>query len=235
MRGWRVVDLTQPLGPGTPRWPGATPVRATVLARVEEDGVYDRNLALPEHVGTHLDAPAHFDAVGACVHELPADRLVIPARVIDAREGVGDDPDAVIGPQAVASHEDAHGRLLAGEAVLFMTGWERYVHEPRRYVGPAEGPPRFPGLATATARLLIERGTDGIGIDTLGVDRGCDEHYPVHRLTLPAGMWHLEGLVGLAALPPRGAWLVVGLLPIVDGSGAPARVLALVPGPARIT
>ncbi len=51
--------------------------------------------------------------------------------------------------------------------------------------------------------------------------------YPVHRSTLPADVWHLEGLVNLDRLPPRGATVVIGVLPLAGGSGAPARVLAL--------
>jgi kynurenine formamidase len=47
---------------------------------------------------------------------------------------------------------------------------------------------------------------------------------------MPAGVWHAEGLVGLERVPIRGAWIVVGLLPVVDGSGAPARVFAVLPG-----
>jgi kynurenine formamidase len=61
------------------------------------------------------------------------------------------------------------------------------------------------------------------------VDPGGASEYPVHHLTPPAGLWHLECLVNLAELPPRGALLVAGVLPLVDGSGAPARVFALVP------
>ncbi len=68
----------------------------------------------------------------------------------------------------------------------------------------------------------------GIGVDTPGVDRGCDPSNPVHNTTLPAGLWHLEGLVNLDALPARDALLVVGALKLADGSGTPARVLALV-------
>jgi kynurenine formamidase len=51
----------------------------------------------------------------------------------------------------------------------------------------------------------------------------------VHHRTLPAGLWHLEGLVNLDQLPPRGATIVIGAVPLQGGSGAPARVLALVP------
>jgi kynurenine formamidase len=50
---------------------------------------------------------------------------------------------------------------------------------------------------------------------------------------MAAGLWHLEGLVGLERIPARGAWLVAAVLPLVDGSGAPARVLAILPSDAR--
>ena len=56
----RLVDLTQPLGPDTVLWPGSTPFAATVVADYDTDGGYARELMLPEHAGTHLDAAAHF-------------------------------------------------------------------------------------------------------------------------------------------------------------------------------
>src|SRR5262249_62237480 len=88
---------------------------------------------------------------------------------------------------------------------------------------------RCPGRAAWTAARPGARRAAGIGIDTLSVDRGADVETPVHRITLPAGLWHLEGLVGLERMPPRGAWVIVGVVPVVEGSGAPARVIALVP------
>ena len=60
------------------------------------------------------------------------------------------------------------------------------------------------------------------------MDAGNATTFPVHNTTLPAGLWHLEGLVNLAGLPPRGFTLFVGALALADGSGTPARVLALV-------
>ena len=51
----------------------------------------------------------------------------------------------------------------------------------------------------------------------------------MHHITLPAGLWQLEGLVNLELLPPRGALLVVGAPPLAGGSGVPARPLALLP------
>ena len=57
----RIVDLTQPAGPATPPWPGGRPLEAEVGESFETGGsAYHRRLSLDEHLGTHIDAPAHF-------------------------------------------------------------------------------------------------------------------------------------------------------------------------------
>ena len=221
----RVVDLTQPLGPATPGWPGDGPFAATVQETVAEHGSYGRRVELHEHTGTHFDAPAHFVADGPTVEAIPAARLVVPARVIDVAERCAGDPDATLTAADIDAHEAAHGRLAPGEALLVRTGWDHHLDDRARYVDDL----RFPGFGADAAARAVERGLAGIGIDTLSVDRGCDDAYPVHLTTLPAGLWHLEGLVGIDALPAVGATLVVGVPRVVDASGFPARVLALLP------
>lgn len=70
----------------------------------------------------------------------------------------------------------------------------------------------------------------GLGIDTMSIDPGNSADLVVHRtVSHPRGLWHVEGLQNLSALPAVGAWVFVGVLNLVDGSGSPARVLALVP------
>jgi kynurenine formamidase len=227
--GWTVVDLSQPLWPGMARWPQTRPMSTTVLATVETDGLYERQMALPEHVGTHVDAPAHFAADGTAVDKLPLRSMVIPGRVIDMRSACRGDPDFALEAHLLEQLEAAEGALTRGCLALFRTGWDRYLAEQELYVGPSSGPPRFPGLAPSAARLLVERGVAGIGIDTLGVEPGVATDYPLHRITLPAGLFHVEGLVGLGQLPASGFLVVVAPLPLVGGSGSPARVLGLLP------
>ena len=70
-----VVDLTQPLGPDTVLWPGSTSFEATVRSDPRTSGSYARDLRLPEHSGTHLDAPSHFAPGGAHAADIPAERL----------------------------------------------------------------------------------------------------------------------------------------------------------------
>ena len=69
----------------------------------------------------------------------------------------------------------------------------------------------------------------GVGIDTLGIDPGNVSEFSVHRhATLLHGVWNLECLVNLDQVPPVGALLVAGALPLAGGSASPARVLALI-------
>ncbi len=223
-----VLDLSQPLGPQTVPWVGSAPMRADVLGSHDDDvGVYYRRLELDEHYGTHIDAPAHFFPGGRRVHELAPEELVLPALVIDCREACGNDPDFTLGASAVETFEAEHGPVAAGALVLACTGWDRFHGDGARYLG---NPPRFPGYGVDAAQALLQRRVTAIGIDTLSVDPGyATIESPVHHTTSPAGIWHVEGLVGLDRLPPTGATVVIGALPLVDGSGTPARVLALVP------
>ena len=224
----RLVDLTQPLGPQTLLWPDSTPFVAVVGGTHERDCAYWRSLSLPEHAGTHLDAPAHFAPGGLTADRLPLESLVRPAVVLDVADACGGDPDYALAAGAVARLVARDGIVPRGSAVLVRTGWDALLDDPERYAGPP-GALAFPGLAVDAAALLVSRGAVGIGIDTLGVDPGSSTDFAVHRLTQSAGLWHLEGLVDLGRLPRRGAWLVVGLPPVVGGSGAPVRAFAILP------
>jgi kynurenine formamidase len=226
----RTVDLTQPLGPDTVLWPGSTPFATDVRSDHRISGSYARDLRLPEHSGTHLDAPSHFAPGGKHAADIPAERLVVPCALIDVRVQCAEDSSFALQNQHVEEAERSDGPIAPGSAVLLWTGWEDRRHDPDRYLGGAtEADLAFPGFGVSAAELLVERGVLGLGIDTLGIDPGHARDFPVHHLTLGAGLWHLEGLVNLAALPPRGATLVVGALRLVDGSGTPARVFALIP------
>jgi kynurenine formamidase len=226
----RIVDLTQPLGPDTVLWPGSEPVELKPVTEIEAEGSFSQLLRAPEHSGTHFDAPAHFVASGPTVNQIPAEALIVPCAVLDVRDRADSDPDFALQREDLAPFEERDGPIDRGSAVLLLTGWDTYRNDPAQYLGGTDpGSLSFPGFGVGAARNLIERGVVGIGTDAISVDRGADTEFPVHHTTLPAGLWHLEGLVGMGALPARGATLFVGVLPLEGGSGAPARVLAMVP------
>jgi kynurenine formamidase len=225
----RVVDLTRPIDGSMAMWPGTPAPIFETKVTVEDNGFFARYAHLWEHTGTHVDAPAHFVAGGATVESLGGDQLVCPVVVIDVTDVCAGQPDYAVTVGDVERFESAHGAVPRGCAALVRTGWDAFEADRERYMGP-EGDLRFPGVGEEAARLLVEqRGVIGIGIDTLGIDPGNVSEFSVHRhATLVHGAWNLEGLVNLDRVPPVGAWLVVGALPLVGGSGTPARVFALI-------
>lgn len=226
----RVVDLTQPFHPGLVMWPGSPAPEFETVVRIDPDGFFARRVTFVEHTGTHFDAPIHMVEGATPLHEVDPATLIRPLAVIDISEDVGDDPDAALSAAQVERFEARHGRIPDRAIVFLRTGWEERNTDPVRYAG-APGDLRFPGFGEDGARFLVEqRHVVGLGVDTLGIDPGAATDFVVHRqVSHPAGVWHLEGLQNLKAVPPLGAWAFVGVLPLVDGSGSPARVLALIP------
>jgi kynurenine formamidase len=226
----KLVDLTQPLGPDTVLWPDSDPLVVEPRLDYSTDGMYLRHYtSFPEHAGTHLDAPRHFGGPHQVTAEaLPIGLLVRPAVVLDVRAECGGDAAFTLSRAHVEAIEARDGRIPTGSAVLVCTGWDVHRHDAARYVG-LPGATALPGLGPDAAALLVERAVAGIGIDSQGIDPGYARDCPAHRITLAAGLWHLEGLVGLERLPRRGAWLVAAAVPLTGASGTPARAFAILP------
>ena len=90
--------------------------------------------------------------------------------------------------------------------------------------------PAFPGLSLEAAQYLLEQTRPvGIGIDTASVDYGPSKDCPVHHLTMGAGIYHLENVANLDQLPATGCSVIALPLKLGGGSGAPARVIAVIP------
>jgi kynurenine formamidase len=227
----RVVDMTYAINGTLPAWPGdGRTFEAKVEATPEKDGYFARSFWTLEHYGTHLDAPAHFPPGKEYLDQIPVEHLFAQAVVIDVREEARKDPDYRLRVMRVEKWEALHGRIPAGAVVLLRTGWAARWPDQARYRNmDAAGVMHFPGFSVEAARLLIERGAVGLGIDTLSIDYGASKDFEVHRVDLPAGLYNLENLANLEQLPEAGAFLISAPIKLEGGSGGPVRVFALLP------
>ena len=228
---WQVVDLTQPLFPGMPIWPGDPEFEVDAWATYAEDYYFINRIAIGEHSGTHWGTPNTFIEGARSAEQIPAEELVMPAVVIDIREKAAEDADYRLSVDDATAWEAEWGRIPDGSAVILLTGWQDKWDDADAYIGlDADGVMHWPGFGADTVEFLIgERGIVAIGTDTHGADPGNDEEFGASFAMYDADGAILEGLANLDKIPPVGATLVVGGWPIVGGSGSPARVLAFVP------
>ena len=228
--GFRLVDLSDALGPDTVLWPGAPALEIADAVTHEGGGYHARIITTFEHAGTHFDAPEHFVPGGADTASIPIDDLVVPVVVIDISERAATNPNATVDVADIARFEAEHGTIPAGSAVLMNSGWAHRKQDALSNAGTDSTTDlKFPGFGVEGTTELVARGVVGLGVDTLGIDPGDKPDFPVHRnVSHPAGVWHLENLVNVDQLPPTGAVIAVGVPRVVGGTGFPTRVFAFV-------
>lgn len=229
-----VIDLTHPLDDQSPYWPegsGPSPFHARVVSTFEKGGYFARDLEFPEHFGTHMDAPAHFDPKGKTLDQIPVSQFLRAAIVIDVSESARSNADYRVTAQDLKIWEKRNGAIPSGCVVFFLTGWGQRWPSQKEYMNQdAQGTLHFPGLSLEAAHYLLDHSHPAaIGIDTASIDYGPSQNLEVHRLTMPAGLYHLENVANLNRLPARGAYVVALPMNLRGGSGSPTRVLALMP------
>ncbi len=228
----QVYDVSPTLNADMPMWFMHSPPQIVAISTHEGDGVAANQLTLSEHTGSHIDAPFHFDPGGATAAEIAPDALLLrPYCKYDLKD---DDlaPGELIGlDQLKAAEARAGFALQPGDVAIIETGWDR-----NRPGGSARREPGWwgrnePGVSEEACDYLAEAGVSAVASDTAAADIAVADgeitgaHGHVHAF-LPRGILIVEGLTGLAEVPPTGLFVALPLK-IAGGSGSPVRVVLL--------
>jgi arylformamidase len=211
----RVVDLTHPYDDGMPVFPGLPAPSFEPIATVEADGYAMTRYSMLNHIGTHVDAPAHQIAGGDTLDEIGLERLVTEAVTIDVsrRSPHGAIPLVELEPEL--------DKVRAGDIVMMFSNNARNYGSDAYWTGWS-----YPDAAAAAA--LVERGISAIGFDGPSADPVDSTTFDLHRIWLGAGRMILENVANLDQLPER-ARVVVGPMKVARANGAPVRIFALIP------
>jgi len=232
----KLVDLTYPFDEKTIYWPTVKPFQWEKESWGMSPGGYwyaSGRYAASEHGGTHLDAPIHFGRDRQSIDEIPLSRLVAPAVVVDIAGACVKNADCLLRTADLAAWEKANGRIAAVAIVLVRTGWGKFWGDKKRYLG-SDTPDdaahlHFPGIAPEAAQTLVQRKIGAVGIDTASIDYGPSKDFMTHRILYGAGIYGLENVAHLEAVPVKGATLIALPMKIKGGSGGPVRIVALLP------
>lgn len=238
----RIIDLTTPLSARTPTLRLPSPFLNLIDFSLQEVSAYNapgpfwkhNNIHTGEHIGTHIDAPIHWvtGREGRDVAQIPPERLIGPAIVIDKTAEVQKNPDYLLTIDDIKGWEREHGKIAPGSWLLMRTGWSQYGDDRDKFLNADATGPHSPGVLAETAQWMAEQlPISGFGVETVGIDAGCaggmTPPFPNHHHLLGHDKYGLTSLRNLDQLPVRGALLIVAPLPIVGGTGSPSRVFAL--------
>jgi arylformamidase len=198
------IDVSRRLPSGHPVWPGDTPFRLEPTSRLSEGATVNLSrLSGTTHLGSHLDAPLHYDDDGGAIESVPLTVLIGPGVVLDVRAGAG----------PIEAAELPAGPLPG--RVLLRTGqpdaWEAF-------------PTRIRPLSTGAVARLAEAGVALIGTDAPSVDALDSADLPAHHACGRVGLAIVEGLA-LEAAPAGACDVMILPLPLIGVDAAPVRAV----------
>ena len=234
-----LVDLSHAYDDKAIFWPTAEAFHLEKVADgVTPAGFYyaANDFRTSEHGGTHIDSPVHFAQGRQTVDQIPLERLVGPAVIVDVTEAASRNPDYQVTVADIERAESRDGLIADGSIVLIRTGFSKRWPDAATYLGTAErgeaavAKLHFPGLQPAAAAWLVaNRSISAIGIDTASIDYGQSTLFESHRTLFARDIPAFENLANLDRLPARGAHIVALPMKIAGGSGAPLRAIAVLP------
>jgi arylformamidase len=224
-----VWDISPPIAPETPVFPGDTPYSQQWITQIAPGcPVNVSAITMSVHLGAHADAPLHYSAADARpIGSVSLEPFLGPCRVIDAsgesRQGrrarliTSDDLRHAL---AYVSDEPGSDARLPQSAPLLP---------PRVLVrtcakAPAVWDPHFAAFAPETIAWLASLGVTLVGIDTPSVDPADSKTLDSHQQLLLHDMRVLENLV-LDDVAPGDYELIALPLKLTGADASPVRAI----------
>lgn len=210
----RIRDLSVPVDEETSVPPKLPTFQQGRCVRHEESGYESDFMATTTHIGTHMDAPYHFDAEGRTIGDISLEETIRSTKKADVRD--------VAEAGAEITLEQVESRLPSpvepGEFLFVHTGWSDEHINTERFYGDN------PYYAGSIAEYVVESDARGLITDT-AIDPG-DQGYRNHYTLLENDKVIVENVVNCDGLPDVFTTYVVPMR-LANGDGAPARVFVV--------
>ena len=198
-------DISAPVHPGSPVYPGDVAYTQRWCARLPKDGPVNLSaITLSPHVGTHADAPLHYAADSAAVGLLALEPFIGPCRVIHVM---------ACGPFIEWQHL-AHALVDLPPRVLVRT-----YHQ-----APTQWDACLTAFASDTLEHLADAGVLLVGTDSASVDLADSALLPCHQVLRRRGLRVLENLL-LDAVPEGDYELIALPLRLTQADASPVRAV----------
>ncbi|MBI5712830.1 MAG: cyclase family protein, partial [Chloroflexi bacterium] len=137
----KTLDLTIPLGIGTPPWPTYEPLQVKYFKRLAPNGANGQLITHSNHLGTHIDGEIHFHTPGKDIASLSMDYLVHEGAIVDLSDVCGD-YDVYTSKMIEERVEVKEGDILIIHTGYHHFGWDQPTADEIRYMVKHPGPDR---------------------------------------------------------------------------------------------
>lgn len=210
----KLIDLTHPIAPNMPVYPGTEPPVFITGCSLEEAGFLEKKITFYSHTGTHIDAPAHLLKGHNTLDMLALDHFFGSALLLNFCNLTS----KTIGVQELDPHQDTIRQV---QFLLLHTGWSRYWGSEKYFID-------YPVLSLEAANWLSRFDIKGFGLDTISADGADTKEYPVHKTLLQHNIIIIENLTNLATLPGNQFEFSCFPLSFADADGSPVRAVAYI-------
>lgn len=223
------IDLTHTLSPNTPHWSGFSPMVMNTIFDYN-DGFYVHEFSVVGQFGTHIDAPNHFVKNTRSLDQILPSEMILPLCVIDISEKVKTNVDYSITLDDLKTWEKEYGKIPKNCFVALRTDW--YKKDDLDNCDK-NGKKHYPGWSMDVLKFLVEkRDIKAIGHETSDTDpaiQGDKDGLIMEYYILEQERYQIELMKNLDKLPPKGALIFCGFPKVKNGTGFPARCIAITP------
>ena len=209
----QIIDLTLEIDESIQVFPDSPKVNILQWSNFDNHKYSSEVLFSSTHVGTHVDAPYHFQKYGNTVEKIPLNRLIINENIKVLKIEKKDD-------EKIEAGDLMEYNIMKNDTILINTNWvlnralDRYFN-------------KNPGLSEAAAKYLAEAEINLVGIDGPSIDPAIDHDFNSHRIFSAKDIPIIENLINLDRLLNKKFTFVVLPLKLKNCSGSPVRALAI--------
>jgi arylformamidase len=228
-----VYDISPLFQHNMPGWPSHDKLGILTEARnFAQNGYYAQTLVMPEHTGSHVDAPRHNFKELAAIDEYPVDYLIGPYKKYNL-SSYDPQPGEPISLKIIKEVENRDQiKPMKDDIILLDFGWDKYYKPDSTDLNERKWwELNEPGLTEDVCKYFYESGIKAIGADTPAVDISVKDGvvkcaYGHKKYFLPNDILIMEGFQNMNRAPATGIFIAIPLK-IKDGSGSPIRPLLL--------
>ena len=209
------IDLSLAISESIPSFPGSPTPQFIHWSDIENDGYNLELLFLSSHTGTHIDAPYHFVKNGLKIDQIPLDRLIGKAILIKLKKS----KNTSITKSDIISFEKKNGKISNNSSIFFYTSWQKNLKKDNYFT-------ENPGLDISSAKYLVSKKINLVGIDSPSIDLGKDQSFNTHHILSKNNILIVENLANLNKIKSKEFNFTILPLKLKGATGSPVRAIA---------